>query len=821
MIQIIIDLDDCYDGEYDVYCYDAASYVQSRLLLDEVKDGKRGSVLLLIAPHIANYFVDLRSVPAWTKWESYSYQRLIEECAADMSLGAGKLQELESIMGSKAMVIKFLRACKKDKDIEWNILNHLFYEGERLKDIKTETELWDWFETATLNERTDWINRPVYELLYQTVEDIKRPFWDLLLAIKDKNDLDFARKNVMATYLFNEYPLSSKSILHQRIAFRDSLFFDPAFAESMLEKHRLLAEEINYTVFSCRDSLSIFESNDLEIFLRRTKGYLDEEWFWVWNHLNEHFSESSIENEISRLLAWSRVNRPELLLLQKLFALKIVIDQDYSQNSWEEWANFYTGTYLQWFPSLERGRNIIEGLKGIESFNDILKEIINRILLFKEKKERQYQEFLLYSFPELLRNRATNQRLLKELATYMESEKVFFLVIDGLRWEIWEVVREILEDNGYFLENDNQYCLSMLPSITSVSRIALLSGKSYDALLKEKRAGLFKHGVFDESQQLQRFFATRKVAFKIGGLDDLSELIQQDADFYTFIYSQADHILHGAGDINRNALKAMMEEFIQELLKRLESKPGMLLAISTDHGSIKVSSKQQISLPLAEGFTAEAHGNSVYLWQENEWTGLSGVEANIDSEKWYILRGDKMEEYGLPLWDKNERKSVAWLFPRNQYYVGRKSGNYTHGGLSMQETIIPYGIFRKQNLIYQQLWIEIGSYHMIVEENSYMEIIVFNPNPFGIKKVEMNLAATGFKEIIRDLGPRTRKKLRCSFVTAGYCCKSGCFNDEIQIQVDYLNDSSQQIYLVEIPIVVPVEKKTIKDDVAAKRSLDF
>lgn len=821
MIQFVVDQDSCYDGSFDIYCHDSSSYVQSRLLIDEVKTGLRESLVVLLSPTMVNYYLDLRSVPGWTEWNFYSYQRILEEYTP--ALNRNQVEEMEAILGSKAAVIKFLRTCDNNLELDENLLTVIYFQGDKLKNIKNEIELWEWFEASVANGRMDWLNASAQKLLLRLISGFSRFLWELVFSINDRVSLDIARKNLIATYLFNDYPQSNKNILRQKLVFRDSLYFGADLAERLILGNSSAVEEINHAVFSVRDNLSIFELSDLDGFLRRSKGYLSEEWHWVWTYVKCHIYEDSIQEELNKILAWTGIARPELMILQRLFELMLVIENDYIPEIWEDWANFYTEVYLQWFPSLEREQNIIHALEEINLNNEgFLDKIIIKIQNYKENKETQYQDFLFRAFPDLVNSGFANIRLFTELAGYLEQEKAFLLVIDGLRWEIWGVVRAIIEDNGYFLENSNQYSVSMIPSITSVSRIALLSGKVYANLVKEKQEGIFTHGVFDEARQVKRFFKSKKVAFKVGALDDLNDLLAQDVDLYVFVFSQADHILHGAGDINRKALEAMLGEVIRELLKRIESRQGMVLAIATDHGSIKVTGKEQVNPPVSEVLLSESHGNSVLLWRESEGEdSVQQIDSSIDTEKWYVLPGGSVGRYGLPLKDQNGKIALGWLFPKNRYYVGKKSGNYTHGGLSMQETIIPHGIFRKQELVYQQLLLEMGSNYIATEESSYVEIFIFNPNPFGLKKVEVNSTAIALREIIRDFAPKARKKVRWNFVPGRQLCQNGRFQDQVEVVVNYRNSTVQQSYFVNIPVKVTEEQKSIKDDVGLKRTLDF
>lgn len=53
-------------------------------------------------------------------------------------------------------------------------------------------------------------------------------------------------------------------------------------------------ENLNFILFTNKSKLSIFEIKDVYEFLGLTKGYLAEEWNWVWDYLkSNHDCESS------------------------------------------------------------------------------------------------------------------------------------------------------------------------------------------------------------------------------------------------------------------------------------------------------------------------------------------------------------------------------------------------------------------------------------------------------------------------------------------------------------------------------------------------
>ena len=130
----------------------------------------------------------------------------------------------------------------------------------------------------------------------------------------------------------------------------------------------------------------------------------------------------------------------------------------------------------------------------------------------------------------------------------------------------------------------------------------------------------------------------------------------------------------------------------------------------------------------------EQHGNSIKLFGSffNQ-NILNELKGSIDKDKFYSIWRDDLNKYGLPQSTINE-EIYGWVFPKYNYYYGTKPSGFNHGGFSMDETIIPYGIFRKQQSDFKKLMIELISTNLKLDEICYLDVVVYNPNNFGIKK---------------------------------------------------------------------------------------
>ena len=247
--------------------------------------------------------------------------------------------------------------------------------------------------------------------------------------------------------------------------------------EEIIATNPDILEEINLVLSTNRDLLSMFETSELNFFLGRTTGYLDEEWTWVWDYIRNNFSKESFPKDLSKIRRWTKTSegKEKTKLILDLLEFKKAREDYLNLKRIDEWYDYYQYFYLEWFSTMDKEKNLIKRLDYLQE--EFLASEIRDVISYKREMDRKYEKFLYKNFPQFISQKETNLKIIEEIQKYAEEYKVFFFVIDNLRWELWDIIKSIFEEEGYFLENEKQSCLSMLPSITSISRTCLITGE--------------------------------------------------------------------------------------------------------------------------------------------------------------------------------------------------------------------------------------------------------------------------------------------------------------------------------------------------------
>lgn len=286
--------------------------------------------------------------------------------------------------------------------------------------------------------------------------------------------------------------------------------------------------------------------------------------------------------------------------------------------------------------------------------------------------------------------------------TLNEGEKVFLVVIDNFRYDQWRVVaREI----GDMFEMEEDVYLSILPTATQYARNALFSG-----LMPNQIATMFPELWVDEDEeegknlneepliatQIQRFRRKDRFSYhKINDSAGVEKLLKQfaslaDNDLNVVVLNFVDILSHARTESkmvrelagNESAYRSITLSWFRhsmmlELFKRLAQSDYRVI-LTTDHGSIRVSKPVKI------------------IGDRNTNTNLRyklGKNLNYNSKEVFTLRNPSEAHLPAP------NVSTTYVFttgdsffayPNNyNYYVSYYKDTFQHGGISMEEMLIP------------------------------------------------------------------------------------------------------------------------------------
>lgn len=289
------------------------------------------------------------------------------------------------------------------------------------------------------------------------------------------------------------------------------------------------------------------------------------------------------------------------------------------------------------------------------------------------------------------------------------GEKVFLIVIDNFRYDQW---RTLAQDIGEMFDVNEDMYMSILPTATQYARNAIFSG-----LMPEQIERMFPDLWVDEDEeegknineeplvrtQIERYrrhdtFSYHKINDSVGAerlIERLGELKKNDIN--VVVVNFIDMLSHARTESkmvrelanNESAYRSITlswfrHSVVGELLKAL-AQTDCTVIITTDHGSIRASKPIKI------------------IGDRNTNTNLRyklGKNLNCQSKDVFVVKNPHEAQLPAP------NLSTSYVFatgnsflayPNNyNYYVSYYKDTFQHGGISMEEMLIPLVTLKKR-----------------------------------------------------------------------------------------------------------------------------
>ncbi len=346
----------------------------------------------------------------------------------------------------------------------------------------------------------------------------------------------------------------------------------------------------------------------------------------------------------------------------------------------------------------------------LEKIND---ENIGAILQDqKNEANQQFSKFYQKNYIDWLQPENDNRpelshTLLKNKVFPMlnKEKSTFLIVIDNLRYDQWKVLEPIIS-NYFRVEEDTMYC-SILPTATHYARNALFAGmlpseikKKYPQYWTEESSEENKNKFESElfSEYLKRYGHHSKHHYaKVLNMEYGKKLVENTNQHLSnlinvVIFNFIDMLSHARTDVevirelasDEAAYRSITVSWFEhsplfDLLKRLAEK-NISVVITADHGSIRVNNPVKI--------VGDKNTNSNLRYKVGK--SLGGFNQK---EVFEITNPSKAY---LP----SENLSSTFVFCRNNdffaypnnfnYYVNYFKNTFQHGGISMEEALVPF-----------------------------------------------------------------------------------------------------------------------------------
>lgn len=283
-----------------------------------------------------------------------------------------------------------------------------------------------------------------------------------------------------------------------------------------------------------------------------------------------------------------------------------------------------------------------------------------------------------------------------------KGEKVFFILIDNFRLDQWESVKGLLSE--FYTFEEDMY-MSILPTATQYARNAIFSG-----LMPLDIAKMFPDLWVDEESEegknlneepmiqtlLDRYrkrytFSYNKVYEQRYGERLLASINSlQDFDLNVIVLNFVDMLSHARTESkmirelanSEAAYRSLTTSWFRhsmtyELFKRI-AELGYKVVLTTDHGTIRVKNPVKI------------------IGDRNTNTNLRykvGKSLTVNDKSVMVI--DKPERIGLPKSNLSDKYVFSlgndfFAYPNNyNYYVQYYRDTFQHGGVSLEEMLIP------------------------------------------------------------------------------------------------------------------------------------
>ena len=365
---------------------------------------------------------------------------------------------------------------------------------------------------------------------------------------------------------------------------------------------------------------------------------------------------------------------------------------------WKTWIDIYT-QLAEWDLRLDE----LDIADNLRETHGLEKQECNA--LFARYVEENYCDWLVGEDSPVLSVDLLYKHVIPEIQV---GKQVFFMVMDCMRLDHWLKIKPLL--HPYF-QITTHYYYSILPTATNYARNSIFSGlfplefaQRYPDLWVEtddENTSVNRHEKDLMRLQLERHGIHLKPAphyFKIFDARGEMEYLQWISNvnrisLAAVVVDFIDHLTHKRSEIgllkqlipDETAFRTFVQGWFQhsglyKILKLLADR-GVTVILTSDHGSILCQHAAKVSgdRPATNGLRFKVGGEL-----------LCSEEAG--------LRITQPEQYMLPdeVYEKNyilAKEDYYFVYP-NQFndYKRQFHGGFQHGGISMEEMILPCAI---------------------------------------------------------------------------------------------------------------------------------
>lgn len=649
----------------------------------------------------------------------------------------------------------------------------------RISDIVTSYEPDQW-EAA--------LNRPlVRELYFKRLHDIRG---DLIAQKRDSEKilLDWLEespqlliRNLSALRMVMGYPdpIGNRLFGSGFIKIRD-LKLDFRKVPIISRGNEKVLDEIRLYLVSKGDPGSIEEMN---LLIEEMSGLLEIEFVSIYQILQK--GRLTVKPDlIEKIRAKFKPIQEIPNISQALASLDLLITRDKPitpQADWSEveWVKWATESYLPYRFWLENTGQLDDEIADIAG---------------------KYADWLYANYGNLNfhSNRMAWKWLLNLSNQWKQNENpVVVVMIDNLNAKFYPDLLHDLQMQGFY-EQQMDYCFSMLPSCTEVSKKCVIT-----ANYRPFEGSSYKNPV----ENAWNIRLNKKILY-VGSIGEFRALSKREHDIYFLNYLPLDITLHQnenqTGISHSQAVRSYLSSLAQDIrafAERIGAERDLTVVIVSDHGSTRIP---RGTINVIKGNYYRIHAEDEhhrYIAVKDEQ--IKKLPANNQHDCYFLNR--KIMEL-----DKN------YLIARRLYrFLPTDENIYIHGGLTPEETLIPAAVYQPVVITPKPLSLNISSGSRIYVGTKFdLELEITNLNNYPCNNCVIELLDENLDTQAEKLGD-IGKLIRRPVVISARCHRNadpGTRKLHLKVSFDFLGQQVVNDIMVPVEIIEPAKLKADLDN---------